>query len=69
MTTDLNRSKKQKETKATHNTNFIAVSSQANNLEVVVQKSDDHFVLFFDPESRLYYRFYFSHSYQYIKVE
>ena len=25
--------------------------------------------MFLDPESRLYYRFYFSHNYQYIKVE
>lgn len=41
-------------------TNHTIVQSQSNNLEAIVTKSEDHFVLFLDPESRLYYRHYFS---------
>ena len=49
--------------------NHTIVQSQSNNLEALVTKSEDHFVLFLDPESRLYYRHYFNTQFQGIKVE
>lgn len=44
------------------------VQSQNNVLELLVQKSHDHFVLFVDPDTRLLYRYYLDGR-NYVRIE
>ena len=48
--------------------NHQLVQSQNNQLELLVQKSADNFILFVDPESRMFYRYYLDGR-NYIRVE
>ena len=44
------------------------MQSQNNVLELLVQKSLDHFIIFVDPDSRLLYRYYLNGS-NHIRIE
>jgi hypothetical protein len=60
--------KEQKEEEESRPADHLLVQSQNNILELEIRKSPDHWILFTDPETQTFYRYYLDRR-NYIKVE